>query len=696
MPFIKTKVISINTFSDGDATHEPKAPGYSKVEPPDVYLEKIATLWMNHRGESVTGVRYVLNRLPDGYTLWAKRRGNQAVDKYLFGHPLHRYFDSPNKFFPHFLHLMENGTNDGCSCVVCASKGGKIPALGAHGLPKVPLIVSKPRGRPRINEGPPPLDSEGTPDIYRMLINKLEQNGTINVPIEEPMSLDWRVENKHLVEMLDRTANQPSWIPRLGELVLFVRDIDNPTWEAGVVTQVAQEELQIEDLVKPLEKIYQVNYSGFRIEPISDPNSKIKRLSRQYKYVPLHHIKPFAFHDEVLQGPGQTKIHETIQNAKTLSSSLTLIGKYRFKGTWPSSEIFCKGIYLGAELVVVGDTVRLLPKLSTASVTDILKITAIKLRLSNLDKASRDDQSNGHPYNCNVVIVGKAYTTDIKKAGPNSQPVRSSFGLIPAEIHDYSKWYPLHPAAQSMEIPFMHILSRCYASKAMSLWFSSSESDASNVAIQSTGLSSGLQGVLQARNYGRHHDKRLLSEGRNWLWTDTRAEALDVDSINGIETAKYDESREAKRWVKYVKELDGVADPEDKAALIRAAEKSRKSFGGSAGQSSFVKSALAPISGSTSDEDDNDDDDDDDDDERASKRSRSAVPERREGSDNNDRLREDTNQVMEDFIEGKGFPVNKGKEVVTIADDSNDEQEGEEESDVDEDDVEMLDKFQSR
>ncbi|KAL9093979.1 MAG: hypothetical protein Q9165_003649 [Trypethelium subeluteriae] len=705
MSLNRPQVVIIDTFSDGDSSHVPNSTLHWKADA-TLYLEKIAALWMHHRGEAVTGVRYILNRLPEGYTLWAKRRSNseKIIDKWLFGHPSHKFFDSPNRFFPHFLHLMEHGTNAGCPCTVCGAKGSKIPPMGGNQLSDIPILGAKSRGRPPTKEPPPPLDAEGTPDIYRSLINKLQRDGQIDVAIEEHMSLDWRVENEHLQEMLEKLPGQPSWLPRLGELVLFVRHLDKhdiiqrhpsgvfrifqqdknqwdglPLWEAGVITQTAQEDLQIEELIRQSDKDYQVNYAGFRVEPTSDPNSKDKPFSRQYKYVPLHHIRPLAFCIEALYGTPQEEIHETVENAKTLASSLTLLGKHRFRGTWPSSDIFCKGLYLGSELIVVGDTVRLLPTLDTAKVTDILKVTAIKLNFSELHQASRDDQSDGHPYNSRVIVAGKAYTMDVKKASPGAQPVRPSFGLIPPGTHNFGKWYPMHPGDQSMQVTFNSILGRCYDSEALQLWFSSSEPNTDDIIKQSMELSSGLQGTLEARSHARKHNKRLSREGRKWLWADTRAEALDVESLNGIETSKYDEDRNPRRWVRYIKELDGIAGPEDKAALERDAEKRKRPIGGLASQSSFVQSALAPISGTTSDEVDEGAEEEDDVIERASKRSRSSVVERGKRSINAPQLR---------------------GEVVELDDEETDSvigvQEGEDDEGSDElDDVMILDKFRS-
>jgi len=130
--------VPINPVSDGDPSHLPQHAAYRAVVPPNLYLEKIGTQWMQARNEAKPGARYYLDRLPDGYTLFEKPRLNNLrhADKHLFGHPRHKHFDSPNRFFPHFLHLMNNnGSNLGCPCTVC---GGTTlgPGLASSGTPK--------------------------------------------------------------------------------------------------------------------------------------------------------------------------------------------------------------------------------------------------------------------------------------------------------------------------------------------------------------------------------------------------------------------------------------------------------------------------------------------------------------------------------------------------------------------------------
>jgi hypothetical protein len=110
--------------SDGDALHVPKQGPYTQVVPPTAYLEKTAQQWMERRNEAKPGAKYILEALPSGYTMWQRPRPSdpKVCDKYLYGHPGQKPFDSPNRFYPHFEYLMDNnGSNIGCPCKLCAA-----------------------------------------------------------------------------------------------------------------------------------------------------------------------------------------------------------------------------------------------------------------------------------------------------------------------------------------------------------------------------------------------------------------------------------------------------------------------------------------------------------------------------------------------------------------------------------------------
>ncbi|KAF2801573.1 uncharacterized protein BDZ99DRAFT_577513 [Mytilinidion resinicola] len=618
-------IVPIWDGSDGDASHQPDRTTHKLVDPPTLYLEKVGTLWMIHLGKARAGVKYKLDRLPQGYRMYEKPRHNDPahVDKWLYGHPNHKFFDSPNRFFPHFLYLMEHGgDNMGCLCTLCQTKGGgRIPRLSSGSAQSPPANVAKPRGKPpklRPDMNSSRVDEEGTPDVYRNLIDKLERTTILDEAIKETMSLDWRAEQKLLPKAITRMSNQAAWIPRVGELVLFVRtipegeefrrgrdtgqfarykseteDLIGPIlWEAGVVGQPAVEALELKDLVLETTKEYDVNYSGFRVEPLPDPNGRSKNESLKHKYLPLHHLRPFVFWKEILQGIEEKDWHPTINHCRKVMRSFSLLGKHRFKGTWPSASIYCQGMYIGSELILVGDVVRLMPKPYEMECTDVLKITAIKLKLSNLDKAGDNDYDDKHPYNSVVHIAGMGFTSAADSIEPETDVLNAMEG--------YDNWYAKHSADKQMEVPFSRILGRCFEGDAMMLWLPESPDgspladDGSNMAAN---LSNGLEGIREAREFSTDNDKRIgVDQGETWLWGDTRTEVLDITSFNGADVGRSDTKRDPSKWRKLIRVLEGVVDAQERQEL-KQKTLDRRPLRGYLAHNSLVRSAFDDLSG---------------------------------------------------------------------------------------------------
>ncbi|QDS71176.1 hypothetical protein FKW77_010138 [Venturia effusa] len=595
------RVVPISAGSDGDADHKPNPNEYRKLTPPTIYLEKLGMLWMNSRQDGKSGFSYILDRLPDGYTVWERPRpGNpKHVDKWCYGHPSGFKFDSPNRFFPHFLHLMDNGSSAGCACAGCSkgSRSVKKPSaisttrppgrssMGGVAAPTTPLgapTLGRPKGRPWVQGR---TDDEGTPDVYRNSIDKLKKEGNLDALIKEEMSMDWRVERTNIKHHIERTSRQPSFLPRLAELVLFVRKLGeseeikldgeqykiwnrdeekytgNSKWEAGVVTQLAEEECSIQDLLIQTPKHNAVNYAGFRIEPLSDPNSDQKALSKQYTYVWLNQIRPFIFWREYLARTPPQVWSPTIQHALTVMSSVALVEKYRFKGSWPSAKIFSKGVYIGSEFVCEGDSVRLVPKDKAANkVTDILRVESITLNFTNLDKSSDSDYDDGHPYNSAIYLTGTIFTTDKDRAFSEQRLTK----VLPASFEQYGPWFQRTEVGKLSRIPFHRVMGRCYDPAAMQTWFS--EQSGFDSTSRADIISTGLAGLRQARDISSKRDVRI-TEGKTWLWEESRAQALDLHEINGYETAAHDVSRDPKEWRKQIRILDGTAGAAEREDL---------------------------------------------------------------------------------------------------------------------------------
>lgn len=115
----------------------------------------------------------------------------KQIDRWLYGHPSNKYFDSPIKFYPHWKWLLDYGSGQACRCDLCGSNPAKprsrrsVSSTGS---------VTKPRGRISIQR---PLqsgavDEEGTPDVYRSLFSLLKSEGQLKRKIEEQASLVYR------------------------------------------------------------------------------------------------------------------------------------------------------------------------------------------------------------------------------------------------------------------------------------------------------------------------------------------------------------------------------------------------------------------------------------------------------------------------------------------------------------------------
>lgn len=146
--------------------------------------------------------------------------------------------------------------NIGCGCRVCGGRGtsNSTPASVASSLLPTQFVKKKP-GRPpkdpsKLSSLPvastsvsagttPPLlnnapssrkqeknfDEEGTPDALANLIERSQVEDKIDESLEEPRSMDYVATHEGLEDWIDTVHKQAAWIPRCGELVLFVREL---------------------------------------------------------------------------------------------------------------------------------------------------------------------------------------------------------------------------------------------------------------------------------------------------------------------------------------------------------------------------------------------------------------------------------------------------------------------------------------
>lgn len=440
-------------------------------------------------------------------------------------------------------------------------------------------------------------DKEGIPDYYRLLLDRVKAagpEGRVREDIINQLSPDWRAGHLLLQGVLEEWSQQPAFMPRVGEIVLFTRALDpddkicwdadsftlkpcSPTgwrehvrWEAGVVTQLPTEPISEDDLLGiPGNKTQSIAYSGFRVEPLSEPGSRSKSYTSQHKYVPLHGLRPFSFFKECLGNTPEEQWHPTIKHALTVSSSFSLLGKYALTGSWPEATLFCRGVYLGPELIMIGDLVRIEPMNARQdSITDVMAVTSIRLRFVKLDEASDDDYDDGPPYTTCLHIAGKAYTLDPKRSfgGIAASPARPNQSGFPTALTSYGNWFhvtdPQNPR-QKLELPYTRVLDRCIDKAFLQQWFQTPPQSSTKQPNRSRALdiSRGRSALREARAYSREHDARIVKDnGQTWYWGESRIEQLDLYEINGRFVGEKDATRNKKQvtsWRQALKVLDG-------------------------------------------------------------------------------------------------------------------------------------------
>ena len=452
-----------------------------------------------------------------------------------------------------------------------------------------------------------PVDEEGTPDIYASLMQELLRVGKLDATFKEAKSMDWRAEQTLLPQLIDQTLNQPSFIPRVGELVLWCRDMDGdlkfdpqkkefklfdseaqkcigfPQWMCGTIAQIPNEEVQLEEIALETPKQNAINTSGFRVECLPDPNKEEKGLSNQYSYVRLRQIRPFQFWQELLNGISQEDWHPSIFHGLSVMASVCVVKPFRLKGDWPSCDVSCMGMFLGAELFYVGDTVRLIPERS--SVKDVLHIKRILIRWVNL-KANADGTVDDKSAHLSLHVVGRAYTSDKKRSykGMTLEP-NDDTGRYPLGMEGYDRWYYIQKPGSLHDYTHDCILGRCHEGEATMYWSGEPEPT----------LDLGLRGIQEARLYSAENDQRLLDSGKKCFWGDHRADCLDLGSLNGIEVGNRDRDRDPKFWRENLQIIDGeTSHKKPRAKTSKATERraSMSAFTPINSQNSLVASAM--------------------------------------------------------------------------------------------------------
>lgn len=424
------------------------------------------------------------------------------------------------------------------------------------------------------------VDEEGTPDVIRLLADELLKEGAIDCAIKEPDSIDWLLEAEEFPPLIARMRKEPMFMPRRGEIVMFARIPEEeltikcdtkdkkyklwspsskswrgiPVWEAGVVTQASVLPLNVSHLAGPVkaqDRPHAVTYTGFRVEPLPRFGDLNKTASKRHTYVPLHQLRPFVFWRELLFGVDPIDTHVTIKHALDATSSLSLVNKYWFQGKGSEATVYCSGVYLGHELILLGDFIRLCPRLTlsvdahstypldtegvgSTQVTEVMRIRTIEFKLHDIGSTEEIYGVMGSqgvdlpPWTSSLHVSGEIITTNPTKAVAHQKRLVSRY-----DLEAYGPWYNTAPPGHKRIIPFSRIIGRCYEGQAMIRWFPEDidDQDGDN-AKAATNLSKGVESHMAARVVSTKNHP-ALSAGRRWYIADNRAEQLDLHEVKG-------------------------------------------------------------------------------------------------------------------------------------------------------------------
>ncbi|KAJ5308759.1 hypothetical protein N7508_004138 [Penicillium antarcticum] len=575
-------VISMNGFqSDGDINTWPSFPYNQRDD--TRWRQLLAENWLKSQGSYVEGDDCIIAELPDGYALFDRPRGTNPSmrDSFLFGHPSGQYFQSQATFFAHFLALAQGKLSE-CECKPCSRMGG----TKATAKPAAARPVRGPGLR-----GPGRPTDDKNPDYWRDYIRKLKAKGTIDEPNKQPLNFDWALSEELLSDYFNKLVLDPAFVPRCGELVLCVWDLEDsssllrnpenghleirdshnrwhvPNWRAGVVTQVPETEIHMLDIAENSYTTEELSDHGFRIELLPDPVGLDKSYSVQSKYIPLRCIKPLNTWQLYLEGQSRDELHPSTENALTVMSSWSVVHKFHVKGIWPTMEISCKGVWIGAELLAVHDTVRLKPLRykfedlldgKVVQLNDVMVIESITLVLTDcIDDPTSPNLASKY----SVLITGKTYTTNPNRTKNDFEPL-SRFPLQQMTNEEatatfrqvgmsaYGPWYRIAgDKTPSVTISQHMILGRCYEPLAADLLFNRRE------------FGYDLGGVMHGRNFSEGVDTRIAKD-KTWFWGDSRIETLGIVEINGIECDLTAPQRDTPaKWRAIFRIMNGEATP---------------------------------------------------------------------------------------------------------------------------------------
>ena len=235
---------------------------------------------------------------------------------------------------------------------------------------------------------------------------------------------------------------------------------------AGVITQVPNTNVTIWTLgEKRGEEEDGLHLSGYLIEPFPDFFRPEKDATVASLYVPIRNMCPFTYAVELHKGLFAREYHGSIYSAMERMCNFSLVYQQYIKGQWPGAILYFAGIYLGAELIVVGDAVRIKSEILEKRCHEIMIVKSIKLKYNDLE-AEDDGTVTGEKFGLRRLLFrGYGYTTDNTHLNVGEEvPFSEEFVVHKAMRQQQKsvKWYRIGKPGQEMEVDFSRIIGRLF------------------------------------------------------------------------------------------------------------------------------------------------------------------------------------------------------------------------------------------
>lgn len=208
---------------------------------------------------------------------------------------------------------------------------------------------------------------------------------------------------------------------------------------------------------------------------MSDFNSLHSDQQLPMEYLPLKSLRPFCFHEEILNAANtpRREWHPSIFNALRASASFSLALPARFTGTWPDAQVFYDGLFFGAELILVGDVIRVAMPLQSPGDQDeqsqthdfkvnACKVTSIVLTFEGLEP---DADPKPYGYDGSDLILGQlplsshsaetGIASSVDKTPPQRQAVASPKQPQAVNVRQSARGRPRKDPSQELQVHFL-------------------------------------------------------------------------------------------------------------------------------------------------------------------------------------------------------------------------------------------------